>query len=147
MLGKLRNFSNHVSGKLSNVVDGASGRCINIGCGTDVRPFWVNCDLIPLEPSVQKFNIKSTSDLGWLREQSSDIIECNHVIGYLNLAQTVNFFCAAHDALKAGVKFIVEFPCARKVAALLSEVKLGPNYESEYRGYSGALRIRHPGCV
>jgi hypothetical protein len=98
-----------------------NGKCINIGCGSDVRLGWINCDLMPSSDKVKCFNITSQNDLAWLSKTPSKIIECNHVIGYLNYIQALNFFNACFSSLVIKGQLIIEFPDIAKISKQLIE--------------------------
>jgi len=110
-----------------HAITGMKKKCINIGCGSDIRPFWINCDIQPKNHSINKLDITNFNDLQWLRDQEADIITCNHVIGYLTIAQADNFFQACHACLKVGGSLILEFPDLKKILHMLSTL----DYKSE----------------
>ena len=89
--------------------------CINIGCGLDIRQGWLNCDKEPRLPSVVSFDINDDVDLAWLKTGSFRIVECNHVVGYLNLGQAKRFFATVLASLQVGGKLILEFPDLDKI--------------------------------
>jgi predicted SAM-dependent methyltransferase len=90
-------------------------RCINIGCGLDVRPFWLNCDLEPKIESVKKLDITDPGDLAWLGQQNADLIVSDHVIGYLTIAQCDRFFESCYQCLSDNGRIILEFPDLAKI--------------------------------
>jgi predicted SAM-dependent methyltransferase len=90
--------------------------CINIGCGHDIRHGWINCDLIPIDETVIKLDITSKNDLLRLSKYKSDLIVCNHVIGYLNYIQVLNFVNACYEGLNENGKLIFEFPDIIKIS-------------------------------
>ncbi len=108
------------------------GNCINIGCGSDVRLGWVNCDLFPANDKVIKFDITSSEDLLWLSDIPSNLIECNHVIGYLNYIQALNFFNAIFSSLTKNGKMIIEFPDIIKISKQLIENDLILSNNDDY---------------
>ena len=116
----LINYAN----KLKYAAMTINGICINIGCGGDIRPGWINCDFVPISDKVKKFNITSLDDLAWLSETHSELIECNHVIGYLNYIQALNFFKASFKSLDKRGKLILEFPDILKISKQLIEIDL-----------------------
>ena len=120
------------------------GTCINIGCGADVRFGWENCDLSPINDEVRKLNITSADDLVWLSEISSNFIECNHVIGYLNYIQAQNFFNACFTSLMKNGKMVLEFPDIIKISKQLIENDLTlPNNDNYIELIRGIYAFDH----
>lgn len=105
------------------IVVSMNNKCLNIGCGVDIRTGWDNCDVVPRNDSVIKFDILNGADLAWLSDAGYDIIECDHVIGYLNYIQVLAFFKSAYGGLNSGGRLILEFPDIIKVSKKLSDVK------------------------
>lgn len=122
MLKKYANFLTRSAEQFKHTANGMMKKCINIGCGSDIRPFWINCDIQPQNKSIFKFDITNSDDLEWLGGQEADLITCNHVIGYLTLAQADNFFRACHKCLSIGGSLIIEFPDLKKLLLMLSEL-------------------------
>jgi predicted SAM-dependent methyltransferase len=118
--------------KVNHVFTSMQGKCINIGCGQDVRRGWVNCDLFPNSNLVRRFDMTSKDDLSWLEETKSHMIECNHVIGYLNYAQTRNFFSACYNSLEKSGKLILEFPDIIKISKKLTELDAKDSNRDDY---------------
>lgn len=116
MLAKFVIFFKRSITKLYLGFNGMSKTCINVGCGGDKRPFWINCDLYPADESITQLDITNLNDLLWLENTKSDIIECNHVIGYLTIAQADNFFLACYKSLNIGGTLILEFPDIKKIS-------------------------------
>jgi len=99
-----------------------NNKCVNIGCGNDIRIGWDNADISPLNDSVISFDISKHEDLMWLSNQSYDIIECNHVIGYLNYVCVVDFFKSCLHALNRDGRLILEFPDVIKISKKVVEI-------------------------
>jgi hypothetical protein len=118
--------------KANHVLSSVKGNCINIGCGQDIRPGWISCDLHPISDSVKRFDITSKNDLTWLAEKKSHIIECNHVIGYLNYTQAYNFFCSCFNSLQNSGKLILEFPDIVKISKKIIEISSSSLNRDEY---------------
>jgi len=118
--------------KVNHALASAQGNCINIGCGQDIRPGWVSCDLYPYSESVKRFDITSKDDLSWLAGTNFDLIECNHVIGYLNYAQAVNFFSSCFASLQKSGKLVLEFPDIIKISKKLNDLFAKPTNRDEY---------------
>ncbi len=97
-------------------------QCLNIGCGQDIRSGWANWDRFPINDKVTSFDITSSVDLETLKNSSFDIIECNHVIGYLNYICVINFFKAAYSALRPCGTLVLEFPDIIKLSKKLLEI-------------------------
>ena len=127
MLKKYVIFLTRYVEQFKHTINGMMKKCINIGCGSDIRPFWINCDIQPANQSIIKFDITSFEDLKWLGDQEADLITCNHVIGYLTIAQADNFFRTCHRCLNFGGSLIIEFPDLKKLLVMLSEL----DYKSE----------------
>ncbi len=98
------------------------GVCINIGCGEDIRMGWINCDLFPKSDVVKKFDIRNIDDLNWLSSNPSYLIECDHLIGYVNYIQCKNFFKACFDSLELKGKLVIEFPDITKIAKKIIKI-------------------------
>ena len=127
------NSLNRLFDVMVNCLLGISQNCINIGCGKDVRPLWVNCDLSPDNESVRKLDITNPEDLTWLANQNASIITCNHVIGYLTIGQAENFFKACFKALRVGGRLIIEVPDISKILNQLSNLEYNsPNLDYQY---------------
>lgn len=107
---------------INNKISSIKGTCVNIGCGDDIRSGWINCDLFPKTNSVRRFDIRSSKDLAWLASLNSELIESNHVIGYLNYAQAYNFFKSCYSSLKQSGKLILEFPDITKISNKVIEM-------------------------
>lgn len=107
---------------INHALSSIHGRCFNIGCGEDIRIGWINCDLFPKTESVRRFDMTCTEDLFWLQETKSNLIECNHVIGYLNYGQTKNFFSSCFASLNSSGKLILEFPDIVKISKKFVEI-------------------------
>lgn len=118
--------------KIKHAFVSLKGTCINIGCGKDIRLGWINCDLFPATNSVRKFDITSSEDLSWLSETSSELIECNHVIGYINYTQALNFFYACFASLVKDGKLIIEFPDIIKISKHLIELDSDSIHTEKY---------------
>lgn len=108
------------------------GVLINIGCGNDIRVGWLNCDLFPLDSTVLKLDISTAEGLEWLSTQDASLIECNHVIGYLNYKQAKLFFQSCFDGLAVGGKLILEFPDILKIAKLMIDLNVKKCSDTEY---------------
>lgn len=107
--------------------------CINIGCGDDVKKFWINVDAYPNSPNVKEFNLTSSNDLEWIATMNISKAECMHVIGYINYKQAENFFSAIYKGLVSNGVFILEFPDIMKLNALLDKLDVKDNnYLVEY---------------
>lgn len=133
MQKKSANFLSHLTNKIGHVFVGLSGTAINIGCGLDLRPNWINCDLEPCNESVKRFDVTSLSDLDWLTQQDAVLINSDHVIGYLTIAQAENFFKACYQGLKSGGSLVLEFPDLEKLMLQLSRVNYtSTNCELDY---------------
>lgn len=115
MLKKSARLLRHLIDDSVDVFYGVMNLSINIGCGTDIKPCWVNCDLYPLDTSVKKLDIKNPDDLTWLAHKEASLINCDHVIGYLTIAQAELFFSACYQGLKKGGKLTLEFPDLKKL--------------------------------
>jgi predicted SAM-dependent methyltransferase len=115
MLKKSARLLTHLIEGSVDVIYGAMNLSINIGCGTDIKPCWVNCDLHPLDASVKKLDIKNPDDLTWLAHKEASLINCDHVIGYLTIAQAELFFRACYQGLKKDGRLILEFPDLKKL--------------------------------
>jgi hypothetical protein len=113
---------NHAVQHVRHVINGIVKECINIGCGSEIRPFWINCDVRPECDSVLEFDITKFDDLQWLRNKRADIITCDHVIGYITVAQADNFFIACRESLGRGGELIIEFPDLKKIATRIFEL-------------------------
>jgi hypothetical protein len=127
----------HLLSRLVNssvdLIYGAMNLSINIGCGTDIKPYWVNCDLYPFDASVKKFDIKNPDDLTWLAHKDASLINCDHVIGYLTIAQAELFFCACYQGLKKGGRLTLEFPDLKKIMNQLDVFDYSSKiFEDEY---------------
>ena len=107
--------------KLAEIYYGAMNTSINIGCGGDIKPYWVNCDLDPADASVKKLDIRDLFDLAWLSKQGASFINCDHVIGYLTITQAENFFRSCYEGLKKGGVLTLEFPDLEKLMGKLAE--------------------------
>ena len=127
MQKKSVDFLNHLTNKIGDTFSGLSGTSINIGCGLDIKRYWINCDLEPKDDSVKRLDITKLSDLDWLAKQDAILINSDHVIGYLTIAQAENFFKACFNGLKVGGKLTLEFPDLKKIMCQLE----GINYKSE----------------
>jgi hypothetical protein len=126
MLKKSATLLVHSIERFNKIAMGSIKKCINIGCGADVRPLWINCDINPHNSSVIKFDLTNSDDLEWLKTQKADIITCNHVIGYLSVGQVDIFLKACFACLNKGGVLILEFPDLKKIFTMLSNL----NYES-----------------
>ncbi len=122
MLEKFVNSLKQPINKYNFAINGISKKCINVGCGSDKRLFWINCDLHPADESITHLDITNASDLQWLENQKSDIIACNHVIGYLTIAQAENFFLACYKSLNLGGTLILEFPDIKKISKAIQDL-------------------------
>jgi hypothetical protein len=120
MLKNSAHLLNRAYRKLSESYYGAMNTSINIGCGSDIKPYWVNCDLDPIDTSVKKLDIRDVSDLTWLSNQSASLINCDHVIGYLTIAQAEHFFRSCYEGLKKGGILALEFPDLEKLMRKLA---------------------------
>lgn len=133
MQKKSADFLNHLKNKIGDAFTGLSGKAINIGCGLDLKHNWINCDLEPGDDSVKRFDITNCSDLDWLAKQNAVLINSDHVIGYLTIAQAENFFKACYEGLKPGGSLTLEFPDLDKLILQLSQVNyVSTNYEVDY---------------
>lgn len=133
MLKKFANLCLSLKYKMINALTVINGPCLNIGCGSDVRPFWINCDLQPESSLVMKFDIRLSSDLAWLKEQAFSVINCDHVLGYLTVAQAKNFLAACHKGLSSSGKLIIEFPDLAKISHAVNNLNFNhKNYEADY---------------
>ena len=117
----LKNRYSNVKRKLKYYMISKNRTCINIGCGNDIRKGWINCDINPTNNIIKKIDIKNKSDLEWLVNLKTDIIECNHVIGYLNYIQVKNFLITCFKSLNNKGILIIEFPDIIKICKLLIE--------------------------
>jgi predicted SAM-dependent methyltransferase len=115
MLKKSANLLVRATEQLMHTFNGITKKCINIGCGSDIRPYWINCDIDPKHESVTKLDITNINDLQWLQSKSADIITSDHVIGYMTIAQADNFFRSCFACLKEGGVLIIEFPDLGKI--------------------------------
>lgn len=115
MLKRSVNLLTHVTETLNQTINGVMKDCINIGCGLDIKPFWINCDIHPASKLIKRFDISNSADLNWLKTKRADLITCDHVIGYLTVAQADNFFNACYNCLREGGVFILEFPDLKKI--------------------------------
>jgi hypothetical protein len=104
-------------------------KCLNVGCGHDIRLGWDNWDKSPLNDKVTLFDICSSEDLKKLNNSKYDIIECNHVIGYMNYICTVNFFKAVHSALSPLGTLVLEFPDILKLSKRLLDIEHEKNID------------------
>ncbi len=133
MLKRYVNTYLRIKYKTINVSSGIFKKCLNVGCGNDLRMFWKNCDLSAHSSSIIKFDAKSKDDLLWLRNQKFDIINSDHMIGYLNLGQATQFFAACYDALQPSGKLILEFPDFNKISKKLNNMDYNSSTaEEEY---------------
>jgi hypothetical protein len=120
---RLKHYINYYFFKIYTTMTAINKKCLNVGCGNDIRLGWINYDAFPINDKVIKFDILSTADLSELAKKKYDIIECNHVIGYINYICAVNFFKAAYSSLNVGGKLIIEFPDAIKLSKKLSGIQ------------------------
>jgi hypothetical protein len=133
MLKKSVHFLSHTMSKIDDASSGILGRAINIGCGNDIKPFWINCDLESKDKSVKRFDITDLSDLDWLSKQNATLINSDHVIGYLTIAQAQSFFDACFQGLRPGGALCLEFPDLDKLMIGLSKLNYASsNSELDY---------------
>lgn len=133
MLKKSAHFLIHAMSKIEDVSTGISGKAINIGCGGDLKRFWINCDLEPVNKSVKRLDITELSDLDWLRQQNATLINSDHVIGYLTIGQAQSFFNACYQGLRIGGMLTLEFPDLHKLMVGLSRLNYASsNIELDY---------------
>lgn len=129
-ISKLRNakyYANHYFFKIQILIMTLNKKCLNVGCGHDVRIGWTNCDVSPINNKVVRFDISLHDDLLNLANQRWDIIECCHVIGYMNYICVLNFFKAAYDALNEGGILILEFPDLIKLSKKVLDIQPNQN--------------------
>jgi hypothetical protein len=133
MQSKYVNLLKHSIKMMKFGIVGVSGKCINIGCGFDIRPFWLNCDSDAKSNKVREFDITNPADLKWLSEQKFDIITSDHVIGYLTIAQAESFFKACLQSLNINGRLVLEFPDLKKISKRLDNFSCSSeNADDEY---------------
>ncbi len=122
-IGKIIRLRYYYLYKIRNRLVTINKRCINIGCGSDIRDNWINCDFQPHSDAVKKFNILDSKDLEWLSNTEANLIESLHVIGYLNYYQALLFFKSVFLGLKVGGSLVLEFPDIKKISLQLVKSK------------------------
>ena len=89
---------------------------VNLGCGTDIRKGWINCDITSDNDSVIQLDMTSKQDLKMIETFNPSVIEMNHSIGYLSYGEAMALFESLYNSLKKGGLLIIETPCLSKIS-------------------------------
>lgn len=101
---------------------GRTGLKVHLGCGPDIRPGWVNVDLIlgpapRIDPAAQPDTFLIVHDLRDglpMDEGSCDIIYSSHFFEHLSLAHGMKLMKDCYRALRPGGTFRIVLPDFRK---------------------------------
>src|SRR6266849_4191793 len=93
-------------------------KCLNLGCGQRFHPDWVNLDLYPPNPSVQKWNLQE--DLPF-PDESFDVVYHSHVLEHFSKADGLQLLHRCRRVLKSNGTLRVAVPDLERIAQLYLE--------------------------
>src|SRR5271165_4344840 len=88
-------------------------KCVNLGCGQRFHPDWVNLDLHPSDPSVQKWDLQN--DLPF-PDESFDVVYHSHVLEHLSRADGLQLLRRCRRVLKPNGILRVAVPDLERIA-------------------------------
>ncbi len=88
-------------------------KCLNLGCGQRFNPDWVNLDLHPTSPSVQKWDLQK--DLPF-PDESFDVVYHSHVLEHFSRAEGVQLLARCWRVLKPNGVIRVVVPDLERIA-------------------------------
>jgi SAM-dependent methyltransferase len=93
-------------------------RCLNLGCGQRFHPDWVNLDLHPTSPSVQKWDLQK--DLPF-PDESFDVVYHSHVLEHFSRADGLQLLRRCRRLLKPSGTVRVVVPDLENIVRLYLE--------------------------
>lgn len=109
-------------------------KCVNLGCGHRFHPDWVNLDLHPSHPSVQKWDLHN--DLPF-PDRSIDVVYHSHVLEHLSKADGLQLLRRCRRVLKPNGILRVAVPDLERIVrhyleALEKSVSGEPKWQHRY---------------
>lgn len=95
-----------------------SVRALNLGCGERFHPGWVNLDLHPSNPSVQRWDVRRPLPFP---NGSFDVVYHSHVLEHLSKRDAPVFLRECHRVLKSNGVIRVAVPDLERIAQLYVE--------------------------
>jgi len=92
-----------------------SMRLLNIGCGIRLHKDWVNIDIAPVSPKVQKYNILEGIPF---RDNTFDAVYCSHILEHIPKNKALAFIRDCYRVLKPGGILRVVAPDLEIIARL-----------------------------
>src|SRR5271155_506224 len=93
-------------------------KCLNLGCGQRFHPEWVNLDLHPSNPSVQRWDVHEELPFP---SGSFDVVYHSHVLEHLSKQDAPLFLRECYRVLRSGGVIRVAVPDLEKIARLYLE--------------------------
>jgi SAM-dependent methyltransferase len=93
-------------------------RCLNLGCGDRFHSEWVNLDLHPANPSVQRWDLQD--DLPF-PDGSFDVVYHSHVLEHFSKAEGLRLLQRCRRALRSDGVIRVAVPDLEQIARLYME--------------------------
>jgi predicted SAM-dependent methyltransferase len=106
-------------------------KCLNLGCGQRFHPEWVNLDLHPSNPSVQRWDLQE--DLPF-PDESFDVVYHSHVLEHFSKTDGIQLLSRCRRVLKPDGVIRVVVPDLERIARLYLEAldkSVAGNVESQ----------------
>jgi predicted SAM-dependent methyltransferase len=107
-------------------------RRLNLGCGQRFHPEWVNLDLHPADPSVQRWDVQKALPFS---DGTFDVVYHSHVLEHLSKLDAPLFLRECRRVLKADRVIRVVVPDLERIAELYIEaLRESASGNTEWRG-------------
>jgi predicted SAM-dependent methyltransferase len=100
------------------VTDSLTSRYLNLGCGGRFHREWVNLDLRPADPSIQRWDVRTVLPFP---DRSFDVVYHSHVLEHLSRQDAPAFLGECHRVLNSGGVIRVVVPDLERIAQLYLE--------------------------
>jgi predicted SAM-dependent methyltransferase len=116
----LRTLLRYDEGLITSYMRQPGPHGMHIGCGTNVLPSWLNCDLTPKHRSVIRLDATKTYPVA---ESSIDYVFTEHFIEHITYPQGLSMLKECHRVLKPGGKIRITTPDLAFLIALYNGSK------------------------
>jgi predicted SAM-dependent methyltransferase len=93
-------------------------KCLNLGCGSRFHPEWVNLDLQPAEPSIQRWDLQEELPFP---NCTFDVVYHSHVLEHFSKADGLRLLQRCHRVLQPNGILRIAVPDLEQIARLYLE--------------------------